>query len=387
MSATIRTYRDAVDRLLDLFDIDPTERNKRMARSAVQTAYRELPQMARWSYFERHLAIRTSPPYSTGTVDYDHEGGAYPRLVTLTGGAWPNWAAAGRLVIGKTKYDVARRLSDTQIQLGELSSPAADVPGPMAYSLERSQYELPLGFRSILRVYDLDRQRALQLTTPETIRDHTTLQQRTPSNAFMAAVVASGDTYGREALLLGPTPVSECPLDIYYETNPRPLWTEYDAGGTVSVTSGSATVTAAINAFKPEHVGAMFRLSAIATLEPTDETGSRITNACNPYIAQRRVIEYVSPTSILVDSPFTNTLAGVRYAISDPIDIEPSAMWTAFMRLAEAELAGLVRSEDVHARRATALKAVRLALEADQRQPMTSSRFASGFSYTITTTP
>ena len=153
------------------------------------------------------------------------------------------------------------------------------------------------------------------------------------------------------------------------------------------VTVPSRSVTAAINAFKPEHVGAMFRLSAIATLEPTDETGSRITNACNPYIAQRRVIEYVSPTSILVDSPFTNTLAGVRHAISDPVDIEPSAMWTAFMRLAEAELAGLVRSEDVHARRATALKAVRLALEADQRQPMTSSRFASGFSYTITTTP
>ena len=34
-----------------------------------------------------------STAYLTGTVAYDHQGGTYDRLLTLTDGTWPAWAA------------------------------------------------------------------------------------------------------------------------------------------------------------------------------------------------------------------------------------------------------------------------------------------------------
>lgn len=387
MSFTIRTYRDAVERVIDLFDTEPTERNKRMARYAVQQTYRELPAMARWSYFERNRTLVTSPPYSAGTIAYDHTGGAHERLATITGGVAPDWTASGRLVIGEIRYDVDRHIDNTRFTLTATSNPGADITAGTAYSLERQAYELPADFRRLLQVYDLRRLMPLSLVTPDAIREHSTLRHRTPGDAVMAAVLGTGDNYARVSLLLAPVPQSAVTLDIHYEASPRPLWTEYEATGTVSVDAGSVTVTGTNTKFAATHVGAILRFGANSITAPSDEIGSCIEQGAQPFAYQRRVVEVVSATSLTIDQPIPVAMAGVKYAISDPIDIEPAAMWTAFLRLAEAEFARQIRSEDAPRRRAEALSFTRLALENDSRQAITSSAASNAFSPTITTAP
>jgi hypothetical protein len=182
-------------------------------------------------------------------------------------------------------------------------------------------------------------------------------------------------------------PLSAVTLDIHYEASPRPLWTEYEATGTVSVNAEGVTVTGTGTAFTSTHVGAILRFGVNTTTPPSDEIGSCIVQNSQPYAHQRRVIEVVSAASLVIDQPVPVAMSGVKYAISDPIDIEPAAMWTAFLRLAEAEFARQIRSEDAPRRRAEALAFTRLALENDSRHAVTSSAASTAFSPTITTAP
>tara|TARA_E500000331_G_scaffold356741_1_gene416026 strand:- start:6364 stop:9285 length:2922 start_codon:yes stop_codon:yes gene_type:complete len=60
------------------------------------------------------------------TITYDHTGGTYERMLTLSGATWPASAEHGYIFIGGTTYNVYRRISDTVLILDKEFNPGSD---------------------------------------------------------------------------------------------------------------------------------------------------------------------------------------------------------------------------------------------------------------------
>lgn len=90
-----------------------------------------------WPWYHRVGVIDFVAPYDTGTIAIT----SGTKIVTLTGGTWPTWAASGELVIDGQLYDVSTRDSDTQLTLTN------DYNGTTltaeSYNLAQWAYDLP----------------------------------------------------------------------------------------------------------------------------------------------------------------------------------------------------------------------------------------------------
>jgi len=60
------------------------------------------------------------------TITYDHTGGTYERMLTLSGTTWPAAAEHGYILISGTAYNVYRRISDTVLILDKEINPGSD---------------------------------------------------------------------------------------------------------------------------------------------------------------------------------------------------------------------------------------------------------------------
>src|SRR5262245_1837785 len=123
----LTTYKDLIDHVVDFLGANPSGEAHRDARRAVLAGLRNLASAHRWFYYFSRGHLATAAPYSLGTVAYTHSTGLYPRLVTLTDGAWPEWAALGTVVLGNIAYDVAARYSSTLLGLSAASNPGMDL--------------------------------------------------------------------------------------------------------------------------------------------------------------------------------------------------------------------------------------------------------------------
>ncbi len=359
----IWTYQDAVEHVMDVFDVDDTDRNRRLCRRAVDEVYREMPQRARWTYFDRRWTLQTSAPYSTGTVSFDLEGGTYPRQLTLSGGTWPTWAKYGRIIQPDLIHDVQERISDTVLILDEATAPTADFTD-QTYSINRFQYDLPEDCRRVMRVYSQEKHYMIPIATIDQIRD-SNLVEATTSTPWKVAVHGSPDTYGRQSLAFNPVPSDAKSFDIWYEAHPRSLRYYRESLGTV--TASSTTVTGTGTAFESNMVGSIIRFSSNGNQEPTPFVGMRNDNGLlNPFVHEARIIRYVSATSIVIDAAPSSSLTDVKYVIGDPIEIRQGAMWTAFLRGAEHAFSRLVNDKRVNERGQEYYQALRLAMEDDQ---------------------
>jgi hypothetical protein len=82
--------------------------------------------------------------YSTGTIAYDHTGGTFERMVTLTGGSFPTLLATnGAIQIAGTWYTIAAWVNGTTLQLnsGAGNNPGADVAGGTSYVANADPYQ------------------------------------------------------------------------------------------------------------------------------------------------------------------------------------------------------------------------------------------------------
>lgn len=360
---------DAVEHVLDIYDLDNSTRNKRLARRAVLQAYRDLPNKRTWAYYYRHRIIKTNAAYSTGTIAYDHSGGSSERLVTLTSGTFPSWTARGKLVIGDVHYDVETNPSTTTLTLTANSNPGADVASGTAYELYQSAYTLPADFRKIGRLFDQSQNRQIPiLSALEQQASEGSFYKNTATPLF-AAIKNDGDYYGNMSLVFTPPPDTAVTYDLMYEARPRELAIENYSTGTVSVSASSTTVTGLSTVFASTHVGAVIRFSSDGTNLPTSLVGVRASNLLNPFYAQRIVQTVATTTSLTIDAALPGAVSAVKYVISDPIDIEANAMFTAFLRAAELEMARLTTRNDVAVREAFARQALIAAMEADERNP------------------
>lgn len=370
------TYQDVVDHVCDVFDVDRTNRDLRLARTAVVSAYREMPFAASWSYFDRSLVVLTAASQTTGTVAYDHTGGAYERVVTLTDATWPTWAASGTLLIGDVHYPIFARKSSTEVTLAENVNPGDDLSAGTTYTIYRNSYSLPSTFRRMLQVWDSSTELQLQQCEPGDTFASLRLAYQTPGDPIKYTVRSEGESPGGYGITLAPPPNTARRLELFYEAAPRPLSVEKYSTGTIAISSGGTTVTGTGTAWTSSHVGCVLRVGTSGS-EPTSIIGFRddgsTSNTLNPAVFEAVVTEVASGTSLTIDTASNAAYTTIKYTLSDPIDIAQDAMFSAFLKRVEAEFARMVKREDRAQWERDAFRATQLAMEADSRHANNSS--------------
>lgn len=376
-TADIWTFQDAVEHLLDAHELISREApHERRARWCILQAYRDLSFRHSWNYFYRQRLMQTVAKQTSSTIDYDHTGGANERQVTLAAGTWPSWAAFGRIIIGDVHYEIDERKSNTILTLREDSNPGADVAAGTSYTLYRSAYPLPANFRKLCAVWDVAQERRLDEVDP--VQHHSSLMHfyDTPQEPWEVMVRSTGEHYGGMHLHFGPPPDTAKTYDLLYQVSPRPLNIDKYSTGTVSITSGSATVTGSGTTFPTDCAGSIIRFSSSATV-PTSAIGG-LDGTDNRFVMQSVIKSRDSATALTLEENATVTIsAGSGYTISDPLDIEPGAMLTAFLRAAEAEFSVRAGRKDAPQKLALARQALLEAMEADSRYEPNGKRAAS----------
>ena len=129
-------------------DTDRKRLVERTCESGLRQFYNPPPVEGRthdWSFLMPVATLSLNAAYSTGTI------AATNGVVTLSGGTWPAWAAAGEINISVTNYAVDTRDTTTHLTLVDTSS-ASDAASSTSYSLHQDDYDLPDDFGNIMGV-------------------------------------------------------------------------------------------------------------------------------------------------------------------------------------------------------------------------------------------
>jgi len=361
------TFQDVVNQVLDRYDLTFSSLEGRRSLRAVLDAYRDLPIAKDWKCLLRRSQVTTAASQTTGTVAYDHTGGTYERMVTLTGATFPSTSRYYRISVNGTPYKIEEYKSATVVTLTEDSNPGADVAAGTSYELYRTTYPLPADFRSLSNL--------LELTSigvkPRYVPPGTILWLESDGVTSFDQPAAytirnSDDEYGVMVVEFGPPPSTSRTYDLAYKASPREMDTfgqsaEYSTG-TVSV-SGT-TVTGSGTAFSDRMVGSVIRFTSGSTV-PTGRVGS--ANDYAPYDEQRIVTAVTSSTELLIDSTLDGSYAAKKFSIGDPVDLEKSVLLTPFLRLAESNMARMSQHNDAGIAWASYRKSLIEAMEADSR--------------------
>lgn len=329
MRVPLLTWSDLIDHLTDWMGANPTAEARRDARRASLAALREVAGAHHWTYYLTRGRVNTVAPYATGTVAYDHTGGAEERLVTLTGGVWPAWAALGSLVLGGVPYEVYARLDDARLTLSVNSNPGGDVAAGTAFTLYRDQYTLPANFQAMGELVILTQSRVLGQEHPSSWL----ARQRVwhgPSTPVTYALMGDPNYQNALAVALFPAPDQAYAIDFIYKRRPRELRVDAYSTGTVAGAAGQATLSGTGTAWDARMAGAVVRVGTAADV-PTARWGDA------PAAQERLVVSVQSATSLTVDAAWDDSFSGVKHLISDPVDIDTPAMETALLRKAELE--------------------------------------------------
>lgn len=355
----LTTWDDVITHLVDWAGANPTQEAVRDAKRATMHALRDVSKAFNWSYYYSRGRLNLNAPYSTGTVEYDHTGGSYERVVTLSSGTWPSWAGDGMLLIDNVAYEVYSRKSDTEITLSANSNPGADVAAGESYTLYRDGYPLPSNFQSMGSIVIANNSRFLQLDHPNTFLDR---QRIFHGVATPYSYAILGDPNYQNTMQVGfyPPPDAAYQLDFIFKRRPRPLSISSESAGKVSASSGGSTVTGSGTAFTSKMVGSVIRLGD-ATDVPTAKWGS------HPFQEERVVVSVASATSLTVDSAWDDNHALVKYRVSDPFDIDVQTMLSAVLRCSELNMGYARTRQDREILAAAYDRELILAREADSR--------------------
>ena len=349
---------------------DAAPRTWRNVRRAVDQAYRKLPTLRAWKYYERIVKLATVAAQTTGTVVYDHTGGAYERMVTLTGTTWPTDARFYSLLIGRQRYQVEDRKSSTIITLEENSNPGADVAST-AYTLYRDTYPLPDYFLQMGRLIDtLSGARTLSQITRDQllVMNHGSL---TTSAPYAYCIGESPHYAGGMALTFAPSPTAVRNYDAVIRAKGRPLRVEKEYTGTVAIAAGSTSVTGTDTAFTSDMAGAILRVSSDTGQLPTGPMGSVEGSEVDNRYAEQFVIKSFNAASgaaaLTLETAAVSAYTATKYTISDRLDLDSGAMLTYFLRLCEAMFARNEGREDRRERERAAEEAYLDAAASDNR--------------------
>lgn len=353
---SITTFHDLLERSRFYLGANVSGQAVRDIKIAIANAVREFGNARKWVYYKTLGRIATVAPYRTGTIAYTQA----TRQVTLTGGTWPTWAAAGVINIDTVPYTVAARVSDMVLTLTATENPGADVAAGKLYELYQEAYDLPSDLVSAADFIEISGTLALLYVDPN---EWLTRQIRYtgPSTPGVYTITGSTEQRGVLAIRLHPPPSRIYPLAFMYHRRPRQLVIDEYTTGTASCTSGGTTVTGVGTTFTAAMVGSDIRLGDDAVNLPTGNDGPE-------RFAQERIIAaFTSATSVTVDEAFGQTLTGVRFRISDPVDVEDGAMQAALEACVYKHLAMNKRMENRRQAELDYRAALLTALEADSR--------------------
>lgn len=360
---SLTTYKDEIDHLTDYLGASVSSEGLRNTRRAIQSAYRIFATAARWHYFYSRGRIVTVSPQTTGTIAYDHTGGTYERMVTLTGASWPSWAGFGGLIIDNIPYFIATRKSSSIVTLSINSNPGDDVAAGTSYTLFRDTFPLPSDFLASDEFVNLNFGPYPMYCHPTEILLQARLQN-TPATPRHFTFTGDPHAMGTLAVRFFPMPDNVYKMDFIYQRRPRPLLVEDYNTGTVAVSAPSTTVTGTGTTWTSSMIGSVIRISNSTSLVPDGLGGD------NPYVnggVERTIMDVTSTTAITVDATISTTYSGVKYRISDPVDIEDASMLAAFQRCAEREVSLTSKMKDRQLAEQDYVRALILAREADSR--------------------
>jgi hypothetical protein len=349
------TYFDLVESLIVSSFGGPQDAEQRDIRTAIHRAYDELTTIRDWSYYHVHGRVITDAPYSTGTVT------SSGTTVTLSGGAWPTWAATGGyLKVGEQICRVASRTSGTVIVLDASLSLKADITSGSAYSLYRTVYPLPSDFRNMDEPSDEYNWWAGLYVTPDQAMKIERVSNSSGEPYHWTLIKDPGST-GWAIKLIG-YPTERQTVDFMYRRTARPIrYSGHEPAlrqGTIS-RSGSS-VTGNGTAFAAAMVGSILRVG-----DTTNVPGP--IEALTPWVSEGKVTAVGSATGLTTEDSGT-IASSTKYLLTDPIDIAPhmhGAMdsacdyWLARIRGVGEDRAFQLYQRDL-----------RLAMEQDQLAPL-----------------
>jgi hypothetical protein len=359
-STPITTFHDLVDHLLDHFGGLEEGRNLKMARRAVLSAHRGLPSTYNWRYYYKRGRIYTEAKYDTGTIAYDHTGGANEREVKLVSGTWPTNAKRGILRISNIDYHVADRIDGTVITLSVNSNPQKDVASGTSYTWVRDAYPMPIDFQSAadFRTSSKNWTWPTYVTPGEWLDAHKSLEAS--NNPRIYTFMADPDFVGALSAFFYPPPSSAETFDFIYQKVPLPIRTVEYKTGTISGASGTTTITGDGTVFHSKHVGSVIRVGTVKNLPDSLE-------GLYPFEEERVIVKKVSDTEVTLDEALDTGFTDVKYRISDIIDIEYGAMMEAFLAYAELRMSVLMKDPDIGEKQDLYAGALRIAMQADNR--------------------
>lgn len=355
----LATYQDLIDALGVATGGGSTTPEQRDVRFACQEAYTHLGDIHNWLFYRRAYRVQLSAPYDTGTIVYDHTGGASERLVTLTGGTFPSWARNGKIIIDNVVYEVAERLSDTTLTLDAVLNPGADVSST-SYTMMRSAYAMPFDFKGMFDPQDENQIRACYVRPHEWHSLERTMPTQT--DAFFWTVMPSPDTYAGYVLRTWGYPSTAQSLDFMYQGRPRPIkrsgYETSSRAGTVTLAANTA-VQGNSTTFTSDMVGSILRVTSSTTVYPTGE------GDLNVWSEQKVITAYTAASgasALTVDSSWGTTYTTVLYTISDPCDVDHS-LWNFLLATAKHRLWKIRGNDRVREAEAQYLYERRLAKE------------------------
>lgn len=354
----LTTYSDIVLHLQAYLGDRNATLSKAYCKRAAADALREIANIHSWSYYRQLGRFTTAASYSTGTVVYDHTGGAFERMLTLSGGTWPEWIQYGVVKINDVPYDVDERKSDTVITLTRMTNPGADVAST-SYSTYRDTYPAPVDFQSVETAVVLDRDVRLQYVTPQQWVAGQR-QMDLSGNVWYFTIMGDPNYQGAMSFRLCGSPSTAETIDFLYRRRPRTLRYHEVNAGTVTVEADSQTVSGSGTAFSGFMVGSVIRLYDTAS-GPTNEEGHY------PAYVERTIIGVASTVSLTVDAEIPDAYTGVKYMISDPIDIDKQSMLGAYKRTCEKLVETQRQGKNLPAVQAAWMGEVQMAIAADKR--------------------
>ena len=324
------TYKDMLDHSVDYLGVNVTGDASRDARRCVQSAYRAFTSMRSWTCYYTRGRLTTVAAQTTGTIAFDYTGGANERQLTLTGSSWPSWVPYGTVIIGSVAYEVADTISSTVITLAANSNPGEDVAAGTSYTLYRDTYPMPIDFQAGDQPVGNELFNLNYVHPSQWLRNQQTFTSVGLPTIY--SFMTDPNYYGTVAIKFWPAPNSAQTYDFIYKRTPRPLLLDEYKTGTATCTIALDTVVGVGTQWKDSMVGSIIRFSANKTDLPSGLAGA------NPFQIQRTIVSVESVTGLTVDRVVRETLSGVKYTISDPVDIEDGAMLVGLQREIEKEL-------------------------------------------------
>ena len=240
-------------------------------------------------------------------------------------------------------YLVDTRVSNSEITLREDGNPGANVAALTTYYWFRESYMLPPNFIGMEEPQDVagvsggaDILRVRQGTVLAARRSYSAVPAAYPQ---YFTIDRDPRREGR-SITVSPPPSEARTYEFIYRRSPRPPTVAKYSTGTATATNASATVTGSGTTWSSRHVGCVLRISEVAGLEPTGPYGSRqqtgdLDVQCNAAALTRIIIAVPDATHLTLDSAADVSLSGMKYTISDAMDVDWETCGEYFDRLTE----------------------------------------------------